>query len=95
MRREGISCRIVLVGDLVPSREVWKRIICAAGGRVAITRGATNAQVKGLAGEKGEGMRLCVLPLNAQETRLISYLKERGFSCVTSEYVRKKVRDKV
>ena len=94
MQREGISCRIVLVGDLVPSREVWKRIICAAGGRVAITRGATNAQVKELAGEKGDGMKLCVLPLDVQETRLVSYLKKKGFSCVTSEYVSIAVSDK-
>ena len=79
--------RIILVGDLVPSRDVWRRIICAAGGEVAVTRGTTTAQVKALAGEKGEGMRLCVIPVDMQETRLISYVKERAFQCVSSEYV--------
>ena len=71
----------------MPSRDVWRRIICAAGGEVAVTRGNTTVQVKALAGEKGEVMRLCVIPVDMQETRLISYVKERGFQCVSSEYV--------
>ena len=71
----------------MPSRDVWRRIICAAGGEVAVTRGNTTVQVKALAGEKGEGMRLCVIPVDMQETRLISYVKERGLQCVSSEYV--------
>ena len=54
---------------------------------MAVTRGTTTAQVKALAGEKGEGMRLCVIPVDMQETRLISYVKERAFLCVSSEYV--------
>ena len=56
---------------MVPSRDVWRRIICAAGGEVAVTRGTTTAQVKALAGEKGEGMRLCVIPVGypAREAR--------------------------
>ena len=54
---------------------------------MAVTRGTTTAQVKALAGEKGEGMRLCVIPVDMQETRLISYVKERAFQCVSSEYV--------
>lgn len=54
---------------------------------MAVTRGNTTVQVKALAGEKGEGMRLCVIPVDMQETRLISYVKERGFQCVSSEYV--------
>ena len=82
--------RIILVGDLVPSRDVWKRIIGAAGGEVAVTRGSTTTQVKALAAEKGEGLRLCVIPVDMQENRLISYVKERGFTCVSSEYVRQR-----
>lgn len=60
---------------------------------MAVTRGTTTAQVKALAAETGEGMRLCVIPVDMQETRLISYVKERAFQCVSSEYVRERRGD--
>lgn len=54
---------------------------------MAVTQGSTTVQVKELAAEEGEGMRLCVVPMEMQETRLIRYVKERQFQCVSSEYV--------
>ena len=82
-----VHCRIVLVGDLVPSSEKWERIIVASGGSVQISKGKLTNALKEFVVEANEGMRLCVCPKEMRKNRLLNFLENHGFLFVPTDYV--------
>lgn len=81
-------CRIVLVGNLVPNSQKWKRIIESSGGKVEITKGKLTNEIKEFANEGyNQGMRLCICPKDGHFNRLVSFLESHGFLCVPTDYV--------
>ena len=80
--------RVVLVGDLLPSSDKWQRVISAAGGHVAITKGAMTAAVKQLEEiPSSSTTKLVVLPDQFNENKLVKTLRSFGYSFVPSRYV--------
>ena len=78
---------MILVGTLLPGADTWRRIIEAAGGSVAVTKQNMTQPVKRLMEETGDGLRLCVLPPDSKETKLVKTVIEKGFQCVPTSYV--------
>ena len=78
--------RIVLVGDLKPTSDKWKRIVESAGGTVAITKKNVTAGVKALM-EKTGAMRVAVVPDAFGKCTLTNQLKQHGFIFVHSNFV--------
>lgn len=78
--------RVVLVGDLKPTSDKWKRIIEGAGGKVAITKKNVTAGVKSLM-EKAGVMRIAVVPEGFAKCTLTNQLKQKGFLFVHSSFV--------
>lgn len=84
----NLKYRIVLVGNLVPNSQKWKRIIESSGGRVEITNGKLTQTIKEFAdGGEHQGMKLCVCPKDGHFNRLTGFLESHGFLCVPTDYV--------
>ncbi|KAK8816505.1 hypothetical protein WA556_001449 [Blastocystis sp. ATCC 50177/Nand II] len=77
---------IVLVGDLKPTSDKWKRIVESAGGTVAITKKNVTAGVKALM-EKTGAMRVAVVPDAFGKCTLTNQLKQHGFIFVHSNFL--------
>ena len=92
--KEGRRMRssIVLVGELKPTSDKWKRIVESAGGTVAITKKNVTASVKALM-EKTGAMRIAVVPDAFGKCTLTNQLKQHGFTFVHSNFVGGRKRD--
>ena len=77
---------VVLVGDLKPTSDKWKRIIESAGGKVAVTKKNVTAGVKSLM-EKAGAVRVAVVPDGFTKCTLTNQLRQNGFSFVHSSFV--------
>ena len=85
-----IMGRIVLVGELLPTSDKWKRIIDSSGGETLIVpKTSVNKNVKNylstIDGE--ESKRLAILPDGMKRNPLVTLLLQHHFSCVPSRFV--------
>ena len=91
-------CRIVLVGDLMPTSDKWKRIIESAGGETSVVaktsvtkelRNFLSAIDNEIEEEDDEDVskRLAILPDGMKKNALVSLLLQHHFSCVPSRFV--------
>lgn len=82
-----IMNRVVLVGELIPTSEQWSRIITAGGGRTVSVKNSITNGLRQFVKEEKEQTRLAVVSDKAKKTKLIQFLLEHHYICVSSGYV--------
>lgn len=80
--------RVVLVGELIPTSEQWSRIITAGGGRTVSVKNSITNGLRQFVKEEKEQTRLAVVPDKAKKTKVIQFLLDHHYICVSSGYVR-------
>lgn len=80
--------RVVLVGELIPTSEQWSRIITAGGGRTVSVKNSITNGLRQFVKEEKEQTRLAVVADKAKKTKVIQFLLDHHYICVSSGYVR-------